>query len=305
MNNQKLLTSLLTFSEVASRGSFTHAAKQLGLSKSAVSQQVSRLEEEIGLQLLSRNTRGLALTAPGEKLHARCVLLQDQVDLVFRELSIAEQTPTGPFSVTFPHSLQRSVAIPAVSQLCREYPDLEPRLEATDKALDLIKNKLDAAIYVGDLKNSNYRALPIGTIRGVFCATPNYLEQHGRPTEIEELQQHRWIANPWQQSPLPLTYFEDKIESTALSVKLSPFCKVNTLPSAIEMALQDVGIILIPDVIGAPYIQAGKLVCILESYRGRVWPVHMIHPYEIDKPIHITRFHQLVKHFFEINKILT
>ncbi|PWQ93433.1 LysR family transcriptional regulator [Leucothrix arctica] len=87
MTKIKLLPSLITFSEVALQGSFTKAAKLLGMSKSAVSQQITRLEAELGVQLLKRNTRGLSVTTAGEKLLKRCELLKGQVDMAFFELA--------------------------------------------------------------------------------------------------------------------------------------------------------------------------------------------------------------------------
>ena len=131
MNNVKLLPSLLIFAEVAQRGSFTDAAQHLGMSKSAVSQHISRLEEQIGVQLLSRNTRGMALTAYGTKLLSRSELLKDQVALAFQELDSAEQTPSGLFSVTFPHLLEKDVVTPALAQLCKEFPRIEIKVLIT------------------------------------------------------------------------------------------------------------------------------------------------------------------------------
>lgn len=118
MNNIRLLPSLLIFAEVAHKQSFTLAAKQFGISKSTISQQVKRLEEQIGQQLLSRHTRGMSLTAAGEKLLARCELLRDQVELAFEELNHSKQAPSGVFALTIPHSCERDIVIPALNQLC-------------------------------------------------------------------------------------------------------------------------------------------------------------------------------------------
>lgn len=122
MTKIKLLPALITFSEVALQGFFTRAAQLLEMSKSAVSQQISRLEKELGVQLLKRNTRGLSVTTAGEKLLKRCELLKGQVDMALVELANTEQQATGKFSVIFPHALEQKVMIPALSQLCREYP---------------------------------------------------------------------------------------------------------------------------------------------------------------------------------------
>lgn len=194
MNNIKQLSALLIFAEVANRQSFTGAAKYFGMSKSAISQQIKRLEQDIGQQLLSRHTRGMALTATGEKLLRRCELLRDQVGLAFEELNHSKEVPSGTFAVTIPHSCEKDIVIPAISQLCLEFPEIEPKILVTDEPKDLIQNKLDVAIYAGELKDSNYRALPIGKIGEYFCASPTYRQRNGQPANVDELQNHRLIA---------------------------------------------------------------------------------------------------------------
>lgn len=296
MNKVKLLPSLLIFAEVANKGSFTKAAKHLGMSKSAVSQQVSRLESVVGSQLLTRNTRGLSVTALGNKLLERCELLQNQVDLAFVELSNVETTPTGTFSVTFPHSLERDIAIPAMRQLCQEYPGLEPRLIVTDQKMDLVQDKLDVAIYGGELKDSSYRALPVGTMTEIWCATPAYIQRYGEPKTPEDLQQHRWIATDWQKSPLAV--YEDAINSRPKRLKMQSYARTNTLPCTIELVKQHMGLVLLPDAVALPLIHDNTFVRILKRYRGPKWPFYFVHPFQAKKPQYVTRFYQLVSHFF-------
>lgn len=296
MNKLKLLPSLLVFSEVANQASFTRAAKVLGLSKSTVSQQISRLEDGIGMQLLLRNTRGISVTAIGQRLLQRCELLQDQVDLAFLELSIEEQTPTGTFSVTMPHGLEECVGIPALSQLCREFPGIQPTVHVSDEKNDLIKNKLDVAIYGGEPEDSNYRALPIGSMKEIICATPEYLQKHGEPQMLKELLTHRWIVGHWQKSPIAV--YEDIPQAHSEHLTLNQFAKANTISCITEMALQHIGFVMLPDIVANRMIQTGKLVRILENYRGSLWPFYFIHPFQNEKPLHVTRFHQLLTHYF-------
>lgn len=296
MNNIKMLPSLLVFAEVANNQSFTLAAQKVGMSKSAVSQQIKRLEQHLGQQLLSRHTRGMSLTAAGEKLLVRCELLQDQVNLAFDELSTTKDSPSGTFSLTIPHSCERDIVIPALNQLCIEFPGIEPKILVTDEARDLIKDNLDVAIYAGELKDSNYRAMPIGTGSEIFCATPAYVQKHGQVHTPEELQQHRWIGAPWQGSTVPV--FHNSALSDKISVPGRYFAKTNTLPSALEMVLHDMGMALLPEFVVQTEIAKGRLVRLLPSYQGRLWPFYLVHRFHADKPIHITRFYQLVKHFF-------
>lgn len=296
MNQIKLLPALITFAEVALQGSFTRAAQLLGLSKSAVSQQISRLEKELGVQLLKRNTRGLTVTTAGEQLLKRCELLKGQVDLAFEEIANTEQQATGKFSVIFPHALEKDIMIPAISQLCREYPGLEPNIVVTLEKRDLIKNKLDVAVFGGEPKDSDYRALPLATTCEYFCASPEYIHKNGAPKNLEELPLHPWIANEWQLNPIRVS--EEKKPSLTHEVTLNEFSRVNAISSALELTLQHLGVALLPNIISLPLVQQGKLLRVVPQYKGPEWPFYFIHPYKGDKPAHVTRFYQLVKHYF-------
>jgi len=296
MNNIKRLPALLIFAEVAKQQSFTLAAKQMGMSKSAISQQLKRLEDDIGQQLLSRHTRGMSLTAAGEKLLGRCELLRDQVELVIEELDSSRETPTGTFALTIPHACEKDVVVPALGQLCKEFPLIQPQIHVTDDAQDLIQNNLDVAIYAGELKDSNYRALPMGSASEIFCATPAYVQKHGLPHQLHQLQDHNLIATSWQKSPLAVYSNHELTKKISLDVNF--FANTNTLPSALEMARHDMGIVLLPEFTVQSAFASGKLVRVLPEHQGRQWPFYMVHRFQGEKPIHITRFYQLVKHYF-------
>ena len=296
MNNIKMLPALLAFAEVAKQESFTLAAKQLGMSKSAVSQQIKRLEEHTGQQLLSRHTRGMSLTAAGEKLLLRSELLQDQVSLALEELNMSKETPSGIFALTVPHSCERDIVIPALNQLCIEFPLIEPKLMVTDESRDLIQDNLDVALYAGELKDSSYRALPVANVGEVICASPAYIQKHGAIKSLQDLTSQRWIAAPWQNGAVKLFKNSKLSEQFELDVH---FCALtNTLPSALEMVINDMGIALLPEFVLQTELANGRLVRVLSSHQGRQWPFYLVHHFQGEKPIHITRFYQLVKHFF-------
>lgn len=295
MNNIKQLPRLMVFAVVAQKGSFTQAAESLGITKSAVSQQISLLEKELGVAVLNRTTRGVAPTALGEKLLQRCQTLQDQVDLVFSDISNAGVSPKGRLAVTFPHALESRVALPAIEQLCTEFPGLEPELIVSDSSLDLVTNNIDVAIHAGDLPDSTYRALPVGTMTEIFCATPLYLNRHGLATNTTQLEEHQWIASSWQKPAMPILDLETNEHRL---INLNQFAKTNTLSGALEMALRHMGIVLLPDVVARPLIKNGELVHIVADITGPLWPVYTCHAYQKEKPIQITRLHQLVCQYF-------
>lgn len=299
MNNVKRLSSLLIFAEVANKQSFTLAAKKLAMSKSAVSQHIKRLEETIGQQLLSRHTRGMSLTAAGEKLLSRCELLRDQVELAYDELTLSKEIPSGIFALTIPHAFKKNIVMPALKQLCLEFPRLKIDLQVTDQPLDLIENNLDVSIYAGELKDSNYRALPLGSATEVFCASSAYLQKgqkHKKLSKIDDLKNHQIIATPWQNNTLEL--FKDNHGADKQSVPLSYFAQANTLPSVLTLILQDMGIALLPEFVIQSDLANNKLIRVLPELQGKQWPFYMVHRFHGEKPIHITRFYQLVKHFF-------
>ena len=128
----KLLPSLITFAEVVQQGSFTRAARKLDMSKSAVSQQVSRLEKDLGVQLMKRNTRGMTVTSAGRQLLSRCELLKGQVDLALDELKSSEQLASGRLSVIFPHPLEQAVMVPAELAYSRDHHRLFKRAAIGD-----------------------------------------------------------------------------------------------------------------------------------------------------------------------------
>jgi len=289
----------MVFAEVVKQTSFTGAAKQLGISKSAVSQQIKALESDMDIRVLNRTTRGVSTTALGEKLLSRCQVLKDQVDLVLKDIATAEDNPQGRFAITLPHSLECNVVMPAIEQLCLEYPGLEPELIVSDSSVDLVEHNLDVAIRAGELSDSSYRALPIGTVTEIFCASPLYLNKNITPMQIADLTQLKWIATSWQKTKMPV--YEISTQEKTM-IELNQFSKVNNFPSALSMALRHLGMVLLPDNVAKPLINSGELVHVMPKFTGPVWPLHAVHAYQREKPIHLTRFHQLVCNYFNESK---
>jgi len=295
MNNIKILPSLLVFAEVAQRQSFTAAAAHLKMSKSAVSQHVQRLEEQIGTALLNRHTRGMSLTAVGAKLLGSSELLAGQVDAALMDIASAEQAPSGVFSVTCPHSMEQDVLVPALAQLTVEFPMLEPRIIVSDSALDLVYEDLDVSIFAGKQKETAYRSLPLGTLDEVYCVSPTYLQRHGKPSKAEDFSQHRWISIPWQSHTITSMDRGGEPKTT----NITPYAQSNTLSGAVEMALNHMGVVLLPDITASKLVQKGVLTPVMEHCVKPVWPLHFVHPYQGKKPQHISRFYQLFRHYLK------
>ncbi|CAD5264023.1 HTH-type transcriptional regulator PtxR [Alteromonas sp. 38] len=295
MNTVKLAPLLLIFVEVAHKRSFTLAAKKLGLSKSAISQQITKLESEIGQQLLIRNTRGVILTAVGETLLARSELLSEQIDLTVAELDNAKSQPSGLFKVSVPPFFEKDIVVPALKQLCIEFPKLTPQLLVTGRWQDLIENKLDAAIFGGNIKDCDYRALSIGKVSEIFCASPRYIKQHGSINNIEKLPEHRFIATEWQHGTLHLF---DNSHANEVLIDVQHYARTNTPNTALEMVLNDMGVALLPEFLVHSLLAEEQIKRVIPSARGKAWHFYFLHQYRGEKPLHVTRFYQLFKHYF-------
>lgn len=295
MNTVKLAPLLLIFAEVAKQKSFTGAAKKLELSKSAISQQIKRLENELDMQLLLRNTRGVVLTQVGEALLARSELLSEQLDYAISDTKNLKAQPSGQFTISVPPFFERNIIVPAIRQLCLEFPLIEPDLTITGKWQDLIEHQLDVAIFGGTLKDSNYKAQSIGKVGDLFCASPNYLQRHGRPETLVELHQHKYIASSWQRGQMTLI---DQQKGSEQTLSLEHFAETNNLSALVEMTLADMGIALIPEFMSRKEISRGHLVHLLPNYSGLPWHFYFLHRYDSSKPVYIERFYQLVKHYF-------
>ncbi|WP_119395692.1 LysR family transcriptional regulator [Salinibius halmophilus] len=301
MNALKLAPLLLIFAEVAKQKSFTGAAKKLGLSKSAISQQIKRLEDMVEMQLLARNTRGVVLTNHGEALLSRSELLTAQLHNVVQDMQHVKAQPSGEFKISVPPFLERNIVVPAIRQLCIEFPRIQPNIEITGKWRDLIDHQLDAAIFGGDLKDCAYKAQSVGRVHDVFCASSRYLQQHKPIIQLADIKDHVFIATPWQQNKTKLWRGDEEIE-----FELPKTAYTNSLATLVDMVNQDIGIGLLPNFVAKQRVQQGNvgmvmqnnLVQVLPELRGRDWHFFFLHRYQANKPAHVARFYELLRHYF-------
>ncbi|WP_127716293.1 LysR family transcriptional regulator [Halobacteriovorax sp. HLS] len=293
MNNLKSFNSLIIFTEIAKFKSFTLAAKHMGLSKSSVSQQLTKLEKEVGQQLIKRNTRGLSLTPAGEILFKKTEHLNGQITNALKELNDFEEEPSGVFALSFPFFLESFVIIPAITALSREFPKLKYKLIMTDQLMDLVENDLDASIFAGNLPDSNYKVQDVGTTTEHFYLSKNSVAKINGNTIEKSIRDLKWLSVPWQKD-LVLT----STNGSKKKIQLEVFANCNNLMSSLHLAENDVGLVLLPDIVKERLQKNDKLVSVFEEYKGNTWKVKFLHSYNKDKPKYIDRFYQLAKYYF-------
>ncbi|MFL6697994.1 MAG: LysR family transcriptional regulator [Vitreoscilla sp.] len=187
------LKPLAVFAEVVDAGSMSGAARRLGMSPSAVSQTIRALEHQGGVTLLHRSTRKLALTEAGERYYPHCQRLLEAARAAAQSLQLARDAPNGELRVSAPVGFANHLA-PALAPFLAEAPQLRLRLLVDDAMIDLIDARIDVAIRVGRLADSNWVARRLCDFDMILCASPEYLERHGTPATPQQLPSHHWLA---------------------------------------------------------------------------------------------------------------
>lgn len=179
--------------EVVRHGSFSAAARAAGVTPSAVSKAMARLEERIGVRVLDRTTRRVVLTAEGELLHACALRIVEAVRDAETAVAQLRGVPSGRLSVNAPSPIVQRVLVPALPSFCARYPEIELDLQVDDTIVDLLEARADVAVRVGPLPDSSLRARRLFLNRRRVVAAPDYLDAHGRPDHPSALVDHRCL----------------------------------------------------------------------------------------------------------------
>lgn len=266
---------------VAETKSFSEAARQLGISPSGVSKTISRLEERLGVRLFDRTTRTVAITEEGRRFYERCRQIVADIEEAQTELTESRAQPRGVVSATVPADLGRRHIVPALPDLLRRHPELGVRLELSDRQVDLVGERIDLAVRIGDAPAVSDRRLVRRTIarsQGVLCAAPSYIQRYGQPREPEELGEHNvYFYGSHRTDALRTWQFQRDGERR--KVTLQGNVTLDSGDALVELAQLGEGIVAVFDFLANPDIRANRLVRLLPQWQ--VWqslPVCLVYP---------------------------
>lgn len=268
---------MLAFVRSVELGGFSAAARELGLTPSALSKLVTRLEGRLGVRLLNRSTRRLALTAEGEAFFARSKQILAEIDEAELELTRFRDRPRGLLrmhsGVAFGlHQLAR--ALPAFLE---RYPEIELDLTVTDRIVDLIDEGADMAIRFGPLRDSSLHARRICELERVICASPAYLKRRGTPRRPEDLAHHNCI---WITTIPGLRRWPFDTPDGQRLFEVSGNVVANNAETMLQLALLGVGIVRMVDAIVGDEIRKGSLVPILtDCHHVEPVPLYAVYPH--------------------------
>jgi DNA-binding transcriptional LysR family regulator len=267
------LDQLRTFASVAERASFSEAARSLGVSPTAASRAVAALEEALGVALLRRTTRSVALTPEGSAYLERCRRALDELDDAARSIRGDRAEPRGLLIVTAPALFGRLHVLPIVADLLRAHPALDIRLMLTDRLVRLVEEGVDVAVRIGELGDSTLHAVTVGSVRRTLVASPAYLKAHGEPKEPTELVNHAVIAFDAFAGNGEWRFGAD----ARIVVRFSPRLITDSVEAAIEAAVDGVGIARTLSYQTDAHVAAGKLINVLVDFEPPPWPVNLVY----------------------------
>src|SRR6478609_4307945 len=239
--------SLLAFARVVEAGSFARAADRLDLSVSAVSRHVSDLEAHLGVRLLNRTTRRLSMTESGQAFYERCVQLLADLDEAEEAVTASAVVPRGTLRITASISFGAGYLGPAIAEFRERHPQLRFDIELSDRAVDLVDERIDLAIRIGDIGSQALIGRRIGTTQMVCCASPAYLARHGAPHTPADLAHHACLTYEYS-SDGNVWRFKDAAGGQH-DVKVTGLAHSNNGAMLAALAVEGVGVTLEPDFI--------------------------------------------------------
>ena len=264
------LEDLRTFVEVADAGGVSPGARRLGLSKSIVSRRIARLEEALGVQLLSRTTRGAALTQAGATFREHAVRVAAELDAAQDAVS-PEGDVRGLLRIAAPLSFGPTHLAPVFAELARRHPMLHVHAAYSDRFVDLVGEGFDAGVRVGYLPDSNLVARRICAIRGELVASPAYIAAHGAPQTPDELPNHEALMQGTESWRLVR-------RGKTIAVRPRGRFKADNGAALLAAALAGLGIAALPDFLIEAHIASGALLPLLGDYPPPEGGLYVVRP---------------------------
>jgi DNA-binding transcriptional LysR family regulator len=259
------LSALSMFLTVAEERSFTKAAKRLGITPSAVSHAMRDLEEEIGVRLLSRTTRSVAPTVPGEHLLNRVQPAFTEIREALGQVSGSRNKPAGRVRLLAPRLAVKTVLAPTIGGFVRDYPDITLEVTTDDSRMDIVAGGFDAGIHFGEYIEKDMIAVRVSQDqRPAIVGSPAYFESHAKPRSPRDLIRHRCINFRHGSAGVYRWQFEKGRKS--LSVAVNGPLIVDDLELVISAALDGVGLAYMSEEHGAEHLSSGALVKVLEDW---------------------------------------
>lgn len=269
---------MAVFVRVVEAGGFSAAARALGLTPSAVSKLVGRLEDRLGARLLNRSTRRLSLTDEGRAYFERSRHILAEIEEAEQAVGGAKGLARGRLRVTAAVAFANHQIAPLLPRFLERYPEIHLELNITDRVVDLVEEGFDVGVRTGELSESSLISRLIAEDHRIICAAPAYLDRHGTPQRPEELSHHNCLMWTGDQSGLNDWPFIGP--DGPYTVRVRGNTEVNNGDALVAMALAGLGLGRLARYRIADAIRAGRLVPLLGQYHRFVkLPIYVVYPH--------------------------
>jgi len=271
------INEMQVFARVVDAGGFSSAARSLSLSPSAVSKQITRLEDRLGVRLLTRTTRRLNLTEEGDAFYHRVKRILSDIDEAEQAVSLSKTAPRGHLRVSCSVAFGEKQIAPIVPEFLDRYPEVALELMLSDGIVDLVEEGIDVAVRMGKLSNSAMVARKLGNNKRRICAAPAYVERYGVPEEPDDLHHHNCLGfaghntlNEW-----PFKYPDGRRQT----IRAEGNFVANNGESIYDLCRLGLGIARAADFLVSDDIKEGRLIEVLADFiEDEPAPIHAVYP---------------------------
>ncbi|MEK6806238.1 MAG: LysR family transcriptional regulator [Pseudomonadota bacterium] len=271
------LTYMVTFARVAQAGSFAGGARRLGLTTSAASKHIAKLERALSAKLLNRSTRALSLTEAGHAYLAHCTRVADEFDSAERAVTRLQARPAGRLRVSVPPAFVTRHVVPHLPEFHRRFPDVRIEFDASNRMVDLAEDGFDLALRIVRTPPPALAARPLAQLRAVLCAAPAYLKLRGTPRRAEDLTQHDCLTFT------QIDQWAFRRDGTEINVPVQSLFDATALEPLRLMALEGLGVTQMPTFLVGDDLQHGRLQRLLPDHEllseTTLYAIHLPQPY--------------------------
>lgn len=274
------LTEMQIYVAVAECEGFAAAARRLAISPPVATRAVAELEARLGVKLLNRTTRYVRVTDAGQRYledARRVIAAADEAD----EAAIGVNSePRGHLTVTAPVLFGRMYVMPGIVDYLQRFPATNVSALFVDRIVNLLEEGIDVALRIGELDDSSFHALRVGSVRRVLCASPDYIARCGVPAHPDELAQHQLIVALNHGAGIEWRFMQQgksQASRAPLSIRIKPRLNVTSNDSAIDAAVRGLGITRVMSYQVAQELEQGKLKILLAEFEPDIVPIHILH----------------------------
>ncbi|MGD9603569.1 MAG: LysR family transcriptional regulator [Gammaproteobacteria bacterium] len=271
-----LLSAMIAFRHVAETASFSAGGARVGRTKTAMSKLVAELERHLGVRLLQRTTRRVTLTDAGRNYLSRCTQILTDLDELHGEMRDAQAALRGTLRITAPQAFGERHLVPALAAFARREPEVKLELQLTDRFVDLVEERFDLAVRIGELTDSSLVARRLSDMRIVLCASPDCLARHGSPATPDALARLPCIIDSNLRTPRQWGFMQ---EGRRITVPVDGAFVVNSLGAVLQLAQAGHGFALLPDFVVRAELRAGTLVPLLAHALPPPLGIHAVFPH--------------------------